>query len=626
MSYIEEKSFCDANEFLVSLDLPNYQLPRRAAWSAENWSDENFIHLANDIAKDVRNRVKNANDHLLVFMDTEHNKTLKEHITGTMCRPDIIAAFDCDLQGDIAWSCVRLVGEKASAGGSSKDQVKHANTYLYYLLLARPDLHIAQGLFTSKSGIIFLLGIGGIGVQTLSVTWNDETLPRLLHAFIYRLYDPAHFADGTYIEMDKSSGAYTICITPSQGSVPMICLGFCHIYAGNPFSTRTHVLSNAKPTVLALAVIKEQLCQDRRRFDELEILQKVHQPVRVPGVVQGVYGEVVTTPQSVEGRCKRRLGLSESGLPFTSIPTPRKMLETLFDLLEVLRYLYSERNVLHCDISSGNVLYVENSSSRTSLNPPSVLLHFAKGLLGGNNSQETSLLLVDFDHAEHLYSKMDGDRTGRTGTRIFIARAVEQGGPVKPTRTTNYVPEVPQSPECYALAHKDRIEKFPAQTEGYTISLPTAVGQSQVWRHNLGHDAESVFWLLVYWAVLVQPERHPKVLKTDIDPILWSSLLGNHKRRRGLISTISVEDWLTDLTHPEYQPLAELISQLAAFLVVDSYWLPVSDVRNQPEYLIEAFQLAAVPQSSVRSTTRQLEMDAAGREGEVKRRRLDMDG
>ncbi|KAH9975767.1 hypothetical protein BGW80DRAFT_1558942 [Lactifluus volemus] len=622
MPYIEEKSFCDANEFLVSLDLPNYQLPRRAAWSAENWSDENFIHLANDIAKDVRNRVKKANDHLLVFMDTEHNKTLKEHITGTMCRPDIIAAFDCDLQGDIAWPCVRLVGEKAPAGGSSKDQAKHANTYLYYLLLARPDLHIAQGLFTSKSGITFLLGIGGIGVQTFSVTWNDETLPRLLHAFIYRLYDPAHFADGTYIEMDKSSGAYAICITPSQGSVPMICSGFCHIYAGNPFSTHTHVLSNAKPTVLALAVIKEQLCQDRRRFDELEILQKVHQPVRVPGVVQGVYGEVITSPQSVEGRCKRRLGLSESGLPFTSIPTPRKMLETLFDLLEVLRYLYSERDVLHHDISSGNVLYVENSSSRTSLNPPSVLLHFAKGLLGGNNPQETSLLLVDFDHAEHLCSKMDGDRTGRTGTPIFIARAVEQGGPVLlPDSSALFVPMVPQSPECYASVHQNRINKFPVQTRNILIDPRELGNQSQgEWRHGLEHDAESVFWLLVYWAVVAQPKGRPKGLE-DIDTHLWAGLIGNYKRREDLIDSFSAKRWLKDLTHSVYEPLGILISKLASFLLLTDrtilqFILDNCDANFMDRTIDTTLRSpAAMPQST---STQPLEMDAAEREGEVK--------
>jgi hypothetical protein len=33
--------------------------------------------------------------------------------------------------------------------------------------------------------------------------------------------------------------------------------------------------------------------------------------------------------------------------------------------LQVLRYLRLNRNVLHRDISSGNVLYVENSSKRS---------------------------------------------------------------------------------------------------------------------------------------------------------------------------------------------------------------------------------------------------------------------
>jgi hypothetical protein len=276
-----------------------------------------------------------------VFKDTEY-KSPKGHITGTMCRPDIIAAFDRDWQGDIAWPCVRLVGKKASTRESLKDQAKHTNSYLYFLLLARPDLYIAQGLFISNSEILFLLGTGGVGVKKLSVKWDDKTLYRLLYAFIYRLYNPGHFVDETYINTDKTSGhtSYTFNITPSQGSAAMICPGFNHIYAGNPFSTRTHVFSNPTSRVSvkdkALVVIKEQICEVGRWSDELEILDKVHQPVSVPGVVQGVYSEVVTTPQSVkENRgCKHRLGLSESGLPFTSIPTPQEMLEILFDLLE----------------------------------------------------------------------------------------------------------------------------------------------------------------------------------------------------------------------------------------------------------------------------------------------------
>ena len=122
-------------------------------------------------------------------------------------------------------------------------------------------------------------------------------------------------------------------------------------------------------------------------------------------MVVAAYGERVESPVSDE-RCKHRLGLEESGSPFTGIPTLSKVLETLFDVLEVilistslrrnlltclqvLRYLRLHRNVLHRDISSGNVLYVKNLSNRPLPNPPAqeaetngLRLCYSKKLLG----------------------------------------------------------------------------------------------------------------------------------------------------------------------------------------------------------------------------------------------------
>ena len=112
--------------------------------------------------------------------------------------------------------------------------------------------------------------------------------------------------------------------------------GFRTIHAKNPFTTCTHVLSNPLLTQGAnrsVTVIKEQLCRTGRRFDELTILTKIHQPVNVPGMVQAVGGEIIPAPLSPR-REKHRLGLRQMGLPFTSIPTTQSMLEMLFDLLE----------------------------------------------------------------------------------------------------------------------------------------------------------------------------------------------------------------------------------------------------------------------------------------------------
>ena len=88
------------------------------------------------------------------------------------------------------WPCVRFAGKK---GAFRKEQKKQAISYLHYLLLAQPDLHVAQGMLISNEGILFLLGIEVVGIRSLPVTWKSSSLPKLMYAFIFRFYKPEHF-------------------------------------------------------------------------------------------------------------------------------------------------------------------------------------------------------------------------------------------------------------------------------------------------------------------------------------------------------------------------------------------------------------------------------------------------
>ena len=273
----------------------------------------------------------------LVFNDTG-NKSPPGHVTDTMCKPDITAALEGHWKnGVVPWPFIRLAGETASVEKSHCIKTGQAISYLHYLLLARPDLYVAQGLLSSNDKVTFLFGIGGEGIRQFDVEWGDRDLNKLLYAFIYRLYEPGNFADSSYIktEFDEEATArYTINITYRGGTKE--CHGFYSIYARNPFATRTHVLSNPDFNVDGhdLTVFKDQFCRVNRRFEELTILNEyVHKPERVPGVVVAAYGEKIMPPISEE-RCKYRLGLGESGSPFTSIPTLSNVLETLFDVLE----------------------------------------------------------------------------------------------------------------------------------------------------------------------------------------------------------------------------------------------------------------------------------------------------
>ena len=193
------------------------------------------------------------------------------NVTHTKCKPDITAAFEGHWKSDLAtghlfvhWPFIRLAGETASAGKSHDDRKKRAISCLHYLLLARPDLYVGQGVLASDAGVTFLFGIGGEGIREFEVEWAHKNFYKLSYAFIYRLYEPGDFADSSYIktEYDKDTTAkYTIQIAYPGGTKE--CRGFYSIYARNPFATRTHVLSNPEFKVEGhdLTIVKDQFCR-----------------------------------------------------------------------------------------------------------------------------------------------------------------------------------------------------------------------------------------------------------------------------------------------------------------------------------------------------------------------------
>ncbi len=157
-----------------------------------------------------------------------------------------------------------------------------------------------------------------------------------------------------------------------------------------------------------------------------------------------------------------------------------------------------------------------------------------------------------------------------------------------PLTDPKYVPTVPESPGCYARNHSDRIKDFPEKTK--LLINPDELDQQPQddgWRHELDHDVESVFWLLLYWAMVARPEGGEA---GHIPAHAWTGLIGDFKRRNWLVWELSSGDPPNNLTHSVYEPLWPLISSLAAILAVDRQWLPGSDVRKRPNYTCEAFQ------------------------------------
>ncbi len=152
------------------------------------------------------------------------------------------------------------------------------------------------------------------------------------------------------------------------------------------------------------------------------------------------------------------------------------------------------------------------------------------------------------------------------------------------------VPAIPDSPNEYFLKHPVRVDKFLSTEELIIRKSVNESNHNKQWRHGLEHDAESVFWLLLYWAMVVQPNSPAKKIPNEaIDSAAWAEITGDAEKRNALVSSLA-QGFLSHVTHSFFNPLQPLIENLAAFLVVDRHWLEQSDKRNQVEYLNEVFQ------------------------------------
>ncbi|KAG9013494.1 hypothetical protein FRB90_006014 [Tulasnella sp. 427] len=577
------------------------------------FSKKGFAQAASSIAASVKERHFNESP-LLVFKETGDDAPLG-HCVRTSCKPDIIAAWKGHFDGEKPplWPLIRLVGEDASKGMSRKYQDGQAKSYLHYLLLARPDLYVAQGILVNTTQITLQVGIGGHGIRSLVVNWTDKALFRLLYVFIYRLYSPGQFADPTYTRVDtlRDSVIYTVTImqdikvagVPNGEKKQVVCPNFAPIFASNPFGTRTHVLFNPDSEVSLsgsskkLRVLKEQLCRIGTRFDENAIIEHIHESGIVPGFVQALHHEENKLPLSnIVSSAGRRLGMCQYGTAFDTIGTALEMLYTVYDLLEVLRHLRVHRKVLHRDISKGNVLYVllndnedeDEDAGNIDTGPVelSVSLVFIRGLLGKRNKpQDTSTLLIDLNRGEDLESKTDEKRMDRTGTPLFIARAVQRGSPVPSLYPR--LPQIPPSPEVYTSRHPNRVERFPQMKSEHLPESATSDPKT-VTRHELNHDVESVFWPVFYWAMRAQPQG--KGLE-PIDAAGWNLLATEEvANRENLLESLCRPNMPKGIFHSTFGSLWALTQDLADIIRVDRHWYPDKDPRNNPEFFAEAFQ------------------------------------
>ena len=483
-------------------------------------------------------------------------------------------------EDDLTWTQTEATSEYRSANDTNETGLEEAISHTVVHLLSRPDRVIVPGFFFTPTGFN-LIFTGATGACHTLLEWENPEHLQLLIEFVHRIFKPnpemldpniVRNTDDTF-DVTLKKETYRKCKTLSLGS---------------PLGRRTTIFETSDPRV---PVIKEQYLMSPSV--EYEILRHLTL-LNVPGVVRlKDYEEY--RPENQSGvstvgctigetpRYKVRLTLRDKGVSIKESETLKQFLIRLYDTLEVAECLYL-LGFLHRDYSLNNVLF-HTPEAREEWQGSTFCS--ARHLLDPDVDRfATEVLLIDFELATERATQRDLESAG---TPLYQARAAEQVAPLEYTTVVPGMPElIPEVLERYKEVLPKRLEQF--RPDRSLRILGPSKGDTRKWIHELRHDVESAFWMLLLWVVIFRPsddEEPPK-----IPWVFWANL--TDERTRGLsVPRMKVKDE-THWVHPALYPVRELLQDMAAHLDGDLHWLSKEDKCYEqmanPSYLREVFQ------------------------------------
>ncbi|KIM27089.1 hypothetical protein M408DRAFT_24840 [Serendipita vermifera MAFF 305830] len=524
----------------------------------------------------------------LEFVPTENHTA--EDPFNTLCRPAFVVIRHRSRnprdsgQTPTHWSCIEGVAESIWRGGPDPESKLAA--YTAFHLRARPDHVSVVGILISDSYFTLLLTNPCRVYQTKRIKWGDgHDTRRLLFAWIWRLYHPEVDSSVTINRVPEPTFNITVSDSRSINDLSIL-------RTGESLGRRTTIMaSKSDPST----VIKEQYIELGRRYAEGPILRRIHSNGSFPGVIRlEHYSKVASdiNPITVQydggtnsaetiTRHKVRLVLKDTGEEITNVNTPRKVLMALYDVLEEAQIYQSPVFFRSEPLVLDDCAQIEGMCFSGHLLSPS-----------GQDTRSrfaTRALLIDFDMAEDQGSQTDptGKLKHRTGTPAYMARAVRNDILRAGDFRLPSMPKVnPRLKATYKEAYKGftphRLEKFP-KNEQEIVYLEKNAKYKRPFRHQLRFDAESVFWVLLWWCIQAKPKG--PLNEEPIDPTAWNSLV-NPKDSRDQNFIRFIED---DILHSRYSALFPLLDDMRKHLNIDLEFAKKAD-RKKSDYLHEAFQ------------------------------------
>ncbi|CDO68493.1 hypothetical protein BN946_scf184499.g18 [Trametes cinnabarina] len=509
--------------------------------------------LLSEISEKVFKYLQNTKDkgrlHLpkrrIMFLD--HHTHVPTHfpVGRVDDKPDIIGATgrehgyqiaDDGTYEGVPYHCIETVVEAKAIYGP--DGQAQATRYAFNIQQARPDrpgfycLSISPGKFQ----VIYSSPLGVLASE--HKPWSDF---QSLCAYVYSLYDPP---DG-HVLYDRTITPIEPCTQPLGKPTWTIKTqdetysGASIIFLGDPWARRTTVF-RIKKGDRGSVVIKESYFDCKRRFEEAELLTRIHEHGFLPGVVRYISAEdvkngedpiILTAKDGSMKKRKRRIVLADIGYDLTLAKSVNDLLKAIYDALEVHRTLARDRRVLHRDMSIFNLLMYPTLArcpqGRYSQNFPPLIDDILDGALRTPGQRKARCLIIDLDNAASLVEAQANvipeELRCRTGTPAYIARNVAGGALYTSRATLSWPLKMPQlsdtAKDLYVKAYGE------ARYRRYNDSANTVHGgvppeetvfetmeraDGMPFYHRWEYDAESVFWTMYSALLRVVPLASPE--------------------------------------------------------------------------------------------------------------------
>ncbi|KAK0193673.1 hypothetical protein F5146DRAFT_1182098 [Armillaria mellea] len=272
-------------------------------------------------------------------------------------------------------------------------------------------------------------------------------------------------------------------------------------------------------------------------------------------------------------RVKKRLLMSSDRETLDKVPTIKMFLMSIYDILEAHRYGVMKKRGMHRDVSYRNILVnpfgipVEGPAEPTFVNtildspakrhpPVALLCDLDNGCVYGEESESDIIL-------EHLKS--------RTGTPMYIARAVETGRPLVASSPFQPMPELSSKAiakryaECY---REDTMRTFRDKEGTFHDDKPDIPRYNKIrcnddqakagHYHQPRHDVESVGWCIIVFCLRSQPEPKDEEVEDLLEDLHKAWVLLSRPGPREIVLGMTPQEWEQAL-HPRLKFLGAFL-------------------------------------------------------------------